>query len=173
MLGRTCCGPCLISKHRLLSAFGLFPFLRANLSVTRLTAPGPWLPAPPTCPPAALTALQALKAARLQPGQRVLIHAAAGGVGSAAVQIAKAQGLHVVATASSGNAEFVKGLGAGEVIDYKAERCVRGRGELQGRPGGLLGPVIAFPRRLCTALLIRVIPRGSQRTSVLCCASEM
>lgn len=45
--------------------------------------------------PAALTAFQALKAARLQPGQRVLVHAAAGGVGSAAVQIAKAQGMEV------------------------------------------------------------------------------
>ena len=49
--------------------------------------------------PAALTAFQALKAARLQPGQRVLVHAAAGGVGSAAVQIAKAQGLEVGAAA--------------------------------------------------------------------------
>ncbi|KAI7838708.1 hypothetical protein COHA_007505 [Chlorella ohadii] len=70
----------------------------------------------------ALTAFQALKAARLQQGQRVLVHAAAGGVGSAAVQIAKAQGLQVVATASAANADFVRSLGADQVIDYKQQR---------------------------------------------------
>ncbi|PRW57936.1 NADPH:quinone reductase [Chlorella sorokiniana] len=70
----------------------------------------------------ALTAFQALKAARLQPGQRVLVHAAAGGVGSAAVQIAKAQGMQVVATASAANAEFARSLGADQVIDYKQQR---------------------------------------------------
>ncbi|PSC73703.1 NADPH:quinone reductase isoform B [Micractinium conductrix] len=70
----------------------------------------------------ALTAHQALAAARLRPGQRVLAHAAAGGVGSAAVQLAKAQGLEVVATASGGNAAVVEELGADQVIDYKQQR---------------------------------------------------
>lgn len=70
-------------------------------------------------PVVALTAWQALvDTARIQPGQRVLIHAAAGGVGHVAVQIAKARGAYVIGTASAGKHEFVRGLGADEVIDY-------------------------------------------------------
>ncbi|MFB7716568.1 NADP-dependent oxidoreductase [Nocardia sp. NPDC056100] len=72
-------------------------------------------------PLAALTAWQSLvDAADVQPGQRVLIHAAAGGVGHFAVQIAKSLGAYVIGTASSANHEFVRGLGADEVIDYHA-----------------------------------------------------
>jgi NADPH:quinone reductase-like Zn-dependent oxidoreductase len=70
-------------------------------------------------PVVALTAWQALvDTARIQPGQRVLIHAAAGGVGHVAIQIAKARGAYVIGTASAGKHEFVRGLGADEVIDY-------------------------------------------------------
>lgn len=57
----------------------------------------------------------------LQRGQRVLIHAAAGGVGSMAVQQAHHAGAHVVATASGRNVELVKSLGADEVIDYRTQ----------------------------------------------------
>jgi NADPH:quinone reductase-like Zn-dependent oxidoreductase len=72
-------------------------------------------------PVAALTAWQALAdTARLAAGQRVLIHAAAGGVGHVAVQIAKARGAHVTGTASAGNHELLRGLGADELIDYHA-----------------------------------------------------
>jgi len=72
-------------------------------------------------PLAALTAWQALNdTARLQAGQRVLIHAAAGGVGHLAVQIAKALGAYVIGTASAGNHDLVRGLGADEMIDYQA-----------------------------------------------------
>ncbi|MGW1676627.1 NADP-dependent oxidoreductase [Saccharopolyspora sp. NPDC002376] len=71
-------------------------------------------------PLVALTAWQALvDTAHLQAGQRVLIHAAAGGVGHAAVQIAKARGAHVIGTASAGKHEFLRGLGADELIDYR------------------------------------------------------
>jgi NADPH:quinone reductase-like Zn-dependent oxidoreductase len=56
----------------------------------------------------------------LRPGQRVLIHAAAGGVGSFAVQLARWKGAHVIATASAANLEFVRALGAADVIDYGA-----------------------------------------------------
>ncbi|MFD6158082.1 NADP-dependent oxidoreductase [Nocardia sp. NPDC060256] len=70
-------------------------------------------------PLAALTAWQALvDTADVQPGQRVLIHAAAGGVGHLAVQIAKARGAYVIGTARSAKHDFVRGLGADEVIDY-------------------------------------------------------
>ncbi|WP_309231821.1 NADP-dependent oxidoreductase [Nocardia sp. SYP-A9097] len=70
-------------------------------------------------PLAALTAWQSLvDAADVQPGQRVLIHAAAGGVGHFAVQIAKSLGAYVIGTASSVNHDFLRSLGADEVIDY-------------------------------------------------------
>jgi len=70
-------------------------------------------------PLAALTALQALReVAELHAGQRVLIHAGAGGVGSIAIQIAKILGLWVATTTSGKNADFVRSLGADEVIDY-------------------------------------------------------
>ncbi len=72
-------------------------------------------------PLAGLTAWQSLvDFADVQPGQRVLIHAAAGGVGHLAVQIAKARGAHVIGTASAAKHDFVRGLGADEVIDYTA-----------------------------------------------------
>lgn len=58
----------------------------------------------------------------LEAGQRVLIHGAAGGVGSMAVQIAHARGAHVIATCSSESADYVRGLGADETIDYRARR---------------------------------------------------
>ncbi|AHH95025.1 dehydrogenase [Kutzneria albida DSM 43870] len=71
-------------------------------------------------PLAALTAWQALvDTAQLKAGQRVLVHAAAGGVGHFAVQIAKALGAHVIGTASAGNHAFLRGLGADELVDYR------------------------------------------------------
>ena len=74
-------------------------------------------------PVVSLTAWQALfVSAGLVKGQSVLIHGGAGGVGMFAVQLAKWKGAHVTATASAKDIEFVKGLGADVVIDYKAER---------------------------------------------------
>ncbi len=73
-------------------------------------------------PLAALTAWQALvDTADIQPGQRVLIHAAAGGVGHFAVQIAKARGAYVIGTASAAKRDVVLALGADEVIDYRTQ----------------------------------------------------
>jgi len=68
-------------------------------------------------PTAALTASQALADVA---GKRVLIHAAAGGVGHIAVQIAKARGAHVLGTARAANHDFLRELGADELIDYSA-----------------------------------------------------
>ncbi|MEU7163893.1 NADP-dependent oxidoreductase [Streptomyces morookaense] len=74
-------------------------------------------------PLAALTAWQALvDTAELRAGQRVLIHAAAGGVGHFAVQFAEHLGAHVLATASGGRHAWLKELGADEVIDYTTVR---------------------------------------------------
>jgi NADPH:quinone reductase-like Zn-dependent oxidoreductase len=73
-------------------------------------------------PLAGLTAWQALaETADVQPGDRVLILAAAGGVGHLAVQIAKARGAYVIGTASSAKHTFLSGLGADETIDYTHE----------------------------------------------------
>src|SRR6201993_315120 len=70
-------------------------------------------------PMGALTAWQSLvDVAKLQPGQTILIHGGSGGVGSFAIQIAKARGAHVIATASTTNQDFLKQLGADVAIDY-------------------------------------------------------
>ena len=71
-------------------------------------------------PLAGLTAWTALfDNGNLQPGQRILIQGASGGVGSLAVQFAKAKKAYVIGTASAANLDFVKQLGADEVIDYR------------------------------------------------------
>jgi NADPH:quinone reductase-like Zn-dependent oxidoreductase len=71
-------------------------------------------------PLVSLTAWQALtEHADLRPGQRVLIHAAAGGVGHVAVQIAKARGAYVIGTASAGKHDFLREIGVDETVDYR------------------------------------------------------
>jgi NADPH:quinone reductase-like Zn-dependent oxidoreductase len=117
-------------------------------------------------PLAALTAWQALvDTAGLRSGQRVLIHAAAGGVGHLAVQIAKAVGAYVIGTASAAKHDFVRGLGADEVVDYRTtdfaaavsgvdvvldtlggETAVRSLATL--RPGGTLVCILGGPPNL-------------------------
>jgi NADPH:quinone reductase-like Zn-dependent oxidoreductase len=114
-------------------------------------------------PIAALTAWQALfDAARLEPGQTVLIHGAAGGVGTFAVQLARWRGAQVIGTASPHNHTFLRQLGADDVIDYTSTRfeaVVRGvdvvldivGGETRQRsaavlkPGGILVSLVEAP----------------------------
>ena len=94
-----------------------------------VTAPAAWFAPKPASlghvqaaalPLVSLTAWQALvEYADIQPGQRVLIHAAAGGVGHVAVQIAKARGAYVIGTASAGKHGFLRDLGVDEAIDYR------------------------------------------------------
>jgi NADPH:quinone reductase-like Zn-dependent oxidoreductase len=72
-------------------------------------------------PLVSLTAWQALvETADVREGQRVLIHAAAGGVGHVAVQIAKARGAYVIGTASAGKHDFLRDIGVDEPVDYRA-----------------------------------------------------
>jgi NADPH:quinone reductase-like Zn-dependent oxidoreductase len=74
-------------------------------------------------PVAALIAWQALfEAAQLKPGQSVLIHGAAGGVGSFAVQLAKWKGAHVIGTASGRNQDFIRSLGVDGAVNYEKMR---------------------------------------------------
>lgn len=109
-------------------------------------------------PLAGLTAWQALvDVADVQPGERVLVDAAAGGVGHLAVQIAKARGATVVGTASAAKHDFLRDLGVDEPLDYRDETAdpgaidlVLGLANVEGhrrwldfvRPGGLLIGVI-------------------------------
>lgn len=114
-------------------------------------------------PLAATTAWQALfNVAALRSGQRVLITNGSGGVGSLAVQIAKAKGAHVTAMASGRNADYVLGLGADAFVDYTTglfEETVRDmdivfdtvggdtfqRGFKSLKPGGFMVTIVAFP----------------------------
>jgi NADPH:quinone reductase-like Zn-dependent oxidoreductase len=112
------------------AVYGLIDFFRdggaAEYVAVRATelAPKPRSlddPSAAATPLSALTAWQALfDHAQVRPGQRVLIHGAAGGVGSFAVQLARWRGAHVFATASARNVDFVRELGADDVIDYRA-----------------------------------------------------
>jgi NADPH2:quinone reductase len=122
-----------------------------------------------TLPLAGLTAYQSLlDAARLQRGQTVLIHAAAGGVGTFAVQLARGRGARIIATASAPHHDYVRGLGAHHLIDYTAEDFVSAVRRIQPegvdvafdtvggdvqtrsasalRPGGMLVSLLAYPR---------------------------
>ncbi|QCX80707.1 Zinc-type alcohol dehydrogenase-like protein [Streptomyces sp. YIM 121038] len=130
-------------------------------------------------PLAALTAWQALvDTAGVRPGQRVLIHAAAGGVGHLAVQIAKARGAHVIGTASAAKHALLRSLGADELIDHRTQDfaallrdvdvVVDGIGGPHWarslrtlRPGGtlvsLLPPDDAFPAREAEAAGVRAV----------------
>ena len=72
-------------------------------------------------PSCALMAWSGMNLGKVSAGQRILVHGAAGGIGSLALQFAKAKGAYVIGTASQYNFDFLKQLGADEVIDYKDE----------------------------------------------------
>ncbi len=129
-------------------------------------------------PLAALTAWQILRdTAGVEPGRRVLVHAAAGGVGHFAVQIAKHLGAHVIGTARRAKHEWLRELGADEVVDYTAgpfEDAVHDVDvvvDLVGddhdststrsldtlRPGGLL---VSVPSGVASDLVRRAAERG-------------
>lgn len=133
-------------------------------------------------PLVALTAWQALvERAEVHSGQKVLIHAGSGGVGTIAIQLAKHLGAYVATTASAANAEWVSALGADEVIDYRTQdftSALRGYdvvldsqggktldGSLQVlKPGGVVisiagPPDPAFARELGAGLVLKVATR--------------
>ncbi len=117
--------------------------------------------------------------AEVQKGQRVLIHGGAGGVGSLAVQIAKARGAYVIATASARNHAFLRSLGADETIDYTTTRFedkvkdvdvvvntadadTNARSVAVVKQGGILVSIVgAPPADACAAAHIRCAVTGS------------
>jgi NADPH:quinone reductase-like Zn-dependent oxidoreductase len=101
---------------------GLAEFVCADARELALKPSGMSFEAAATVPMAAVSALQALRTiAQVLPGQTVLINGASGGVGTFAVQIAKALGAEVTAVCSTGKMDLVRELGADHVIDYTRE----------------------------------------------------
>lgn len=141
-------------------------------------------------PLAAITAWHCLfEAAQLTAGQRVLIHAAAGGVGSYAVQFAHWKGAYVVGTASARNKDFLLELGANEVIDYQTTQFedvlepvdvvfdtvggdVQDRSWQVIKPGGILVSVISPPSEekaaahQCRSAYVFIDPRADWLTEI-------
>ena len=141
-------------------------------------------------PVGALTSWQAMiGAAGLKAGQCVLIHGASGGVGSLAVQIAKARGAVVFGTASGDNADYVRQLGVDRFINYKEEQfdqvirgvdvvydCVGGDTQTRSfkvlKEGGALVSIVSEPpaklakQHKVTASMVAVQPNGSQLAEI-------
>ncbi|MEV4320778.1 NADP-dependent oxidoreductase [Microbispora rosea] len=104
-------------------------YVTAHVNELAALPDGVTFPVAAGAPLAALTAWQALfEAAKLREGQRVLVNAAAGGVGHIAVQLARGAGAEVLAIASPRNRSFVEGLGATQVLDYSRELAVQVEG---------------------------------------------
>lgn len=137
VLGRDFCGE-VVARGDAVAEFaerdavhGLLDIARGSFAEFAVARAGEVAPRPrgldattaAAVPLAALTAWQGLfRHGGLQAGQRVLIHGASGGVGHFAVQFARARGAHVIATAGTDHVEFVRGLGAGQVVDYQRQR---------------------------------------------------
>jgi len=129
--------------------------------------------------------------ADVQAGQRVLIHGGAGGVGSSAVQVAKAKGAYVIATASPGHTAFLRSLGADEVIDYHTVRFedkvknmdvvlntvdadTNSRSIAVVKPGGILVSVVGPPPAdACKAAGIRCAVPGPVNGAMLGFLSDL
>lgn len=109
-------------------------------------------------PMVALTSSQVFECVNLQAGQRVFISAGSGGIGTFAIQLARYLGAHVATTTSTGNIEFVRGLGAQHVIDYKTHEFEK---ELSG-----YDVVLATLRGDTTEKAIKILRPGGKVVSL-------
>ncbi|WP_254715310.1 NADP-dependent oxidoreductase [Actinomadura sp. NAK00032] len=109
-------------------------------------------------PVAGLTAWQGLfEHARIEPGTRILVHGAGGGVGMFAVQLARHAGAHVIATAGPRSAERVRAYGAEQIIDYTRGSPL----QVLDRPVDLVFNLVPIPPEAAEALCRAVRPGGS------------
>jgi NADPH:quinone reductase-like Zn-dependent oxidoreductase len=123
-------------------------------------------------PLAGLTALQALfgrAGLGTRPSARVLVYGAAGGIGSFAVQLAALAGAHVTGTASAAKRDFVRGLGADDVVDHEGALDGRERWDVVLDTPGLLDPVQVRPALAPDGVLVttRVAAVGTARELAL------
>lgn len=139
-----------------------------------------------------------MQAANVQRGERVLVHGGAGGTGSVIVQLAKAQGAHVIATASARNHDYLRQIGADEVIDYRAtrfedvvrnvdvvvdtvggdtlarsEQVLRDGGRLVTLVGSVPGPICGRGRIVCPATPAWDVKRGLEAVAPLIAAGKL
>lgn len=115
-----------------------------------------------------LTAYQALhKVTKLKAGERLLVTGGAGGVGSLAVQIAKAAGAHVTATASRGNLDYLKELGADEVVDYQAKDYEATLNTLAGEGFDVLFDAVGGETQLRALDFIKSEEQGGRVVSIV------
>ena len=124
-------------------------------------------------PTASITGLMAVKQSGIRPGQTLVIVGAAGGVGSAALQIAKAQGARVIAIASSRHDAYLKRLGADEIVDYDkvnpADRVKNADAVIVTVDGPAVG-VLSYVKRGSTIVLpAGVIPREQCASAGVTC----
>ncbi len=156
-----------VTNPRFTGAYAEFAVASANMIATKPARLSDVDAA--SVPVVAVTAWQALfDHAHLASGQTVLIHGAAGNVGAYAVQLAHRAGLRVIATAGAPDAAYVRGLGADELIDFRAERfedeanavdavvdLVGGETQTRSfsvlRPGGILVSAVSQPDQVMAA----------------------
>jgi alcohol dehydrogenase len=134
-------------------------------------------------PLAALTALQGFKVANLEKGQRILIIGASGGVGTYAVQIAKAWGAEVTAVCSYRNVDLVKSLGPDQIIDYTKEDFTKNEDSFDVifdatsyesaktcaslmKEGGVFVTTFGQSKGFCSAIVSKLLPVKHQTKSV-------
>jgi len=96
-------------------------YISANASMVAYKPPKATYIEAAALPLAGVSAVQAIDEMKLQPGQRILIHGGAGGIGSFAVQYAKYLGYHVATTVRGSQKEFAKELNADKIVDFEAE----------------------------------------------------
>jgi NADPH:quinone reductase-like Zn-dependent oxidoreductase len=151
----------------------LAEYASASPSKLAIRPPGVPVDQAAAVPVAAVTALQGLRnRGQVQPGQKVLINGASGGVGTFAVQIAKALGAHVTGVCSPRNVDMVRAIGADHVIDYSQEDFTQGIGRYDVILDNVGNHSLSAYRRVLKARGRLVIAGGPEVAAILVRALE-